>query len=107
MSRDKASLAVLRDRIPLLQGFTDPELADFLDNTQRRKIQASNLIIGEGTLATKLYILVSGQAEVSKGESGNEEVVATLHPGATLGEMGVVDCAPRSARVIASTDCEV
>ena len=107
MSRNQASLEVLRQRIPLFDGFGDAELAAFLDRTNRKVIQAGELILGEGTLSTKLYIIVSGKAIVSKKVGSVQEVVATLNPGATVGEMGVVDCAPRSARVMAAEETVV
>jgi len=69
--------------------------------SRRRVLTNGEMLIAEGTLATKLYIVVSGEAAVYRSLAGREEVIARLKPGATVGEVGIVDSAPRSAKVVA------
>jgi CRP-like cAMP-binding protein len=102
VSLSAQSLKVLRDRVPLFEGFEDGELTLIMSQSRRRELSDGEVIIAEGTLATKLYIVVSGHATVSRCLAGHEETIATLKPGATVGEVGIVDRAPRSAKVVAA-----
>ncbi len=69
--------------------------------SQRRVLTAGEQLIAEGALANKLFIIVSGEAAIYRSLAGREEVIARLKPGATVGEIGIVDRAPRSAKVVA------
>ena len=93
-------LARLRENVPLFFGLTDGELGTLLDASQRRILPDGRLVVTEGTLSTKLFIILAGKALVSRRHAGGTEVIATLHSGASFGEMGVVDSGPRSAQVV-------
>lgn len=59
------------------------------------------IIFQEGEPGDRLYIIAQGQADILvKGQ-----VLETVGPGDILGEMALVDDEPRSAMVIARTDC--
>lgn len=49
-----------------------------------------------------MYVLVSGEADVLVGD----RVVETLKPGMIVGEMAMVSQEPRSATVLAASDCQ-
>lgn len=57
----------------------------------------------EADAGDSMYILLSGQVAVAK----NGIELSVLQPGAHFGEMALIERAPRSATVTASTDCEV
>ena len=101
MKLPKAKLDALRRRVSLLSEFQDEDIATILQYARRRDLRDGELIISEGTLATKVYVLISGAATVSRRVDGNEKEIATLHVGSTIGEMGIIDSSPRSARVVA------
>ncbi len=61
----------------------------------------------EGDKGDAAYMIISGQAEVYKTIHGKRTVLVTIGPGATVGEMALIDNAPRSASVVAKTFCEV
>ena len=94
-------MKVLRERVPLFAQFEDSELSTIMHRSRRRVLKDGDVLIAEGTLATKLFVLVSGQAAVYRSLAGKSELIATLKPGATVGEIGIVDRAPRSAQVTA------
>jgi len=66
------------------------------------KVNAGAALFREGEDGATLYVLTIGTAEVVIGN----RVVETLQPGNIIGEMALVDPAPRAASVIAVTDCE-
>ncbi len=64
---------------------------------------AGTAFFKEADPGDSMYILLDGTVGVSK--SGLE--LATLKPGAHFGEMALIERAPRSATVVAKTDCDV
>lgn len=66
---------------------------------------AGQPVCREGERDGTLFILVEGAASVVKDDgSGRQQPLASLGPGHTLGEMSLVDGAPRSATVVAASD---
>jgi CRP/FNR family transcriptional regulator, cyclic AMP receptor protein len=55
-----------------------------------------------GDPASEMFVLLEGQAEIIVGDT----VVETSGPGALLGEMALIEDAPRSATVVTKTDCK-
>jgi len=66
-------------------------------------VAAGDPIFREGDEGTLMYVLLAGTADVIVGDTLVEEA----SPGALLGEMAVVDMSPRSATVVANTDCRL
>ena len=64
---------------------------------------AGQTIFREGDPPTLMYVVVEG--EVALSVKGNE--VEKLGPGGVLGEMAMIDSAPRSATAVAQTDCQL
>ena len=64
VSLSAQSMKVLRERVPLFAQFEDAELATIMHRSRRRVLKDGDVLIAEGTLATKLFVLVSGQAAV-------------------------------------------
>ena len=101
MILSKTQLDSLRRRVTLLAGFSDEQILLVIKNARRRELRDGELIISEGTLSTKVYILISGGASVTRRVEDEHEEIAQLPVGATIGEMGIIDSSPRSARVSA------
>ena len=60
------------------------------------------ILFEEGEEARHLYVVLAGTILLScRGPSGTEVVVGMSKPGSVIGEMGVLDCAPRSATATA------
>jgi CRP-like cAMP-binding protein len=65
-------------------------------------------IIKEGALSDCAYIIESGSVRVSKTlGNGEEQTIGILQENDIFGEMGLIDCLPRSANVVALEDCTV
>lgn len=58
-----------------------------------------HLVIKENDPGLTCYFIESGKVEVTKESNGRQIHIAFLGPGATFGEMSVVDDLPRSANV--------
>ncbi len=101
MNLSKDKVEALRRRVSLFSGFELEHIRALLNFGRRRELRDGELIISEGTLSTKVFILIAGGANVSRRIDSSEEHIATLPVGATVGEMGIIDSAPRSARVVA------
>ena len=68
-----------------------------------RAFRQGEIIFREGDPATEIYVIKSGKVDVS---SGNRQL-ATIGENGIFGEMALIDNAPRSATVVAETDCIV
>jgi CRP-like cAMP-binding protein len=87
------------NRAALFAGVHDHALAEIAQIVVETGFEAGETIMREGDLESWMFILVEGSARVDVG--GIE--VARLQPGASVGELAVLDPAPRAATVTALT----
>jgi len=81
----------------LLQQFT--EVIDY---------SAGLSMFREGGDGDAMFFILRGEVDIKKSSiSGEEILLATLGKGTVLGEMSLVDNAPRSATAVAKTDIEL
>ncbi|CAN1209545.1 cyclic nucleotide-binding domain-containing protein [Tumidithrix helvetica PCC 7403] len=66
-------------------------------------VKEGETLFHEGDQGDSFYMIIHGEAEVKKGE----KVMTTLGAGEVFGEMALLNSAPRSATVVASTDMDV
>lgn len=66
------------------------------------RVKAGEVVFREGDAGGVMFVLASGRAEVRVGQRVVEEVAS----GNIVGELGLVSPGPRSATVVAQTDCE-
>ena len=64
-------------------------------------------VIEQGEEGVSMFILLRGEAAVVLSANGTETRVATLREGDYFGEMSLLTGEPRSATVVAQTDCEL
>ncbi|MCC7261652.1 MAG: cyclic nucleotide-binding domain-containing protein [Candidatus Latescibacteria bacterium] len=102
-------LAVLLWESPLFSGLEDREVRRLVDLSRQLNFNPGDIIVAQGSAGDSLYLLHSGELEVSAmGEKGRIVPLATLdEPGAFFGEVSLVDHGPRSATVRALTDAVV
>ena len=83
---------------PLQAAVFDPtlvaELEAALPRTARMTYQSQTIIFKEGQVGTLMYVVKAGKVAIAIGS----EIVEVAGPGATFGEMAVVDQSPRTAR---------
>ncbi|MEO5331789.1 MAG: cyclic nucleotide-binding domain-containing protein [Magnetococcus sp. YQC-5] len=92
----------LLESVPFFWTFTDEEkeLLLSLDN-YFESFKQGELIIQEGAQDTALYIILKGNAYVTKS-SHPKKIIATLTPGTVVGEISFLTQRARSTNVIAA-----
>ena len=75
----------------------------FRDSKYATDYAASSTIFAEGAPSDVMYVVVTGELELQRGGQAFE----TLTAGAIVGEMAMIDKAPRSATVIAKSNCRL
>ena len=61
------------------------------------------VIVQAGTVGQSMFVVLEGEVEIRIAD----RVVDDIGPGSIFGEMALIDDAPRSATVIAKTDCKL
>jgi PPM family protein phosphatase len=90
-------------RVPLFRPLNDREILRVLQVTDSLTYRPGEVVMTEGERGEELFIVLSGQLKVSR----NGAEVATLPPGAHVGEMALVRSQPRSATVVAEATSEL
>lgn len=67
-----------------------------------RSFPAGSALVREGTEGDACFLIASGKVAVSRSTSA--QALATLGPGSLVGQLALIDRAPRSATVIAQTE---
>ncbi len=85
--------------VPFLNSFNDEQLDDVLTSSNIIQAEPGDVIIREGTIDSRIYILLSGELEVKVGE---KRVAAITRSGEVFGELALVNQDKRAASVVAA-----
>lgn len=99
-----SDLSALRS-LASLREYPDAELEVLAGAAVERRLAPGAVLCREGEPGRSCFLLVSGEAEVLRASAGGERALATVTPGAFLGQIALVDRGPRSATVRARTAC--
>ena len=89
-------------RCPLFSGLGPEPLQAIAQTLRRRRFRRGEVLFHEGDPGDSLFIVASGAVKVVvPSEEGGEAILATLQRGDFLGELALLDGAPRSASAIA------
>jgi len=69
--------------------------------------QAGSVLFSEGDPGDRAYLIESGILEISTCSQGERFVLQMLGPGEIVGEMAIIDDAPRSATVVVAADAKL
>lgn len=87
--------------VPFFQNFAKDQVAELGRASTIVKVLKNQVIVTEGEIDDTFYIILSGRAKIHK----NGRDVATVGVGECFGEMAYICGQPRSASVLAQTDC--
>lgn len=92
---------------PLFQGFSDIQLQQILPIVHELQFNEGDIIIHENEVSDNIYLIKSGEVEIRKQDIKHEKAfkIAILKVGDIVGEITLLDNAPRSASVRASKPC--
>jgi len=99
----RTSAEILRG-LPYFSDLPDGLLARVCDASEQIDIPAGTEIIAEGTDSEEMYVVVDGQLVVTKLSGGKHVELGRIGPGEVVGEIALLDQAPRTATVSAATD---
>ena len=105
-ARERIDRTNVANMVTDMVGTTDPHLVqDVVDRVEWRRLEAGETLFREGDLSDAAYFIVGGRVAVlGEDAEGNEQLISELGRGEVVGELGLLDRAPRSATVRAVRD---
>lgn len=91
--------------VDLFSRFASKDLTRLGRGVVERHYKKGETIVKEGEQAVAFFVIISGKVEVSQTTGAKKtQILDTLGPGSSFGEMALLDGAPRSATVKALED---
>jgi len=100
MASKKAYVDHLKS-VPLFAACTRKELELIARSGDEIKMTAGTVIVDQGQTGHEAFVIVDGTVAVKR----RGRKIATLGPGAIVGELSLLDHGPRTARADCETDC--
>lgn len=88
-------------KVSLFSSCSNKDLEKIAKAGDEVTISAGTVVVDQGQTGREAFVLLKGSATVRR----NGKKVATLGPGAVIGELSLLDHGPRTATVSADTDC--
>ncbi len=93
---------------PLFGGFSQKDLAAVIHDLELNTFEPGDILVAEGAPGDSLFILSTGSVKAYvRNPKGHYVRVSTLVEGDFFGEISVLTGKPRTATLVAATDCEV
>jgi len=92
-------------KIPLFSGLPEEDLLRLKDMLEEIRLPPGALLFEEGSGGEKAYLIRKGNVEIRKSSGGRQVVIAVRGEGEMIGEMALLEDAPRMASAWAVTDC--
>jgi CRP/FNR family cyclic AMP-dependent transcriptional regulator len=100
-------VARLLSKIPLFEGMSGDDFRCIARFARRVRYFPGQVIIREGEIDDRLFVVISGEVKAVKDYMGiNERALAFVGPGMCFGEMALLDNYERTATVIANLETE-
>lgn len=93
--------------IPLFRDLPDESLKSIATRLKRVRYPQGALIFREGDVGDAMYVVESGQLEVTTGTGDGEQPLAYLGPGSFVGEIALLLGQPRSATLKVIIDADL
>ena len=85
--------------VPLFAGLLESDLDALADGIESATLDAGELLFAEGDQGDRAYVVTGGEIEIFKVTGGKEVLLAVRGAGNVVGEMALLDAAPRTASV--------
>ena len=95
----------LAEKVKAFQGLTQAEIMSLLSNAEKCSFDPDAVIVKEGNAGTHMYIIIHGEAVVTKKAHDTDVELARLTAADSFGEMALADKEVRCATVTALTAC--
>jgi signal transduction histidine kinase len=92
---------------PLFAGLSDADLERLAATVQTQQLAPGEVLLREGDPGDAMFVIVSGEMEVTKRAGATEQPLARVGPGQIQGEIAALQGTERQASVHAVTDVEV
>lgn len=90
------------EKAPFLAALSTSRRRTLLDTARPRKFKRGEVLFHQDDPGDSLFLVQSGAVKlVLPGSDGKEKLLRVLGPGDVLGEMAIIDGAPRSATAVA------
>lgn len=100
MASKKAYLDHLRN-VPLFGSLSKKELERIARSGDEITMTAGTLLVDQGQTGREAFVIMDGSVTVKR----NGRKIATLGPGAIVGELSLLDHGPRTATAVCDTEC--
>ena len=96
-----SSVTELLKNIPIFSDLEEETLMELAERCRRMKFNKNSVLMTEGEPGESLYIIETGSAKVFvSDENGDEMVLYIRDSGSYIGDIALLDDAPRSASVV-------
>ena len=93
--------------VPMFADLPEDDMARLCELVTEELLPAGEMLFIEGKIGDKAYVIKSGDIEILKSSGGRTVLLAVRHAGDVIGEMSLLDQAPRFASGRARTDLEL
>jgi CRP-like cAMP-binding protein len=90
--------------VPLFSSLAPEDLSSLARASREKEFAPGKALCVEGEPGDEVFILLSGDVKVLRRDGAEERVVGREKAGGFIGEMAVLDPAPRAASVLAGTE---
>jgi len=91
-------------KVPLFAELSDDDLGQICHHVEEIHLSAGELLFNEGSIGRQAFVIKEGQIEIFKASNGKSFQLAVRISGEVIGEMSMLDSAPRIASGRALTD---
>ncbi len=90
--------------VPLFADLSEEDLERLAAGTLEEVAAAGTVVFREGDDGDRACVITTGEVEVLKASGSRDVLLAVRGPGDVVGEMALLDAAPRMASIRARTD---
>jgi signal transduction histidine kinase/predicted CoA-binding protein len=92
-------------KVPLFSGLPEADLQRLVGMLEEMRLASGEQLFEEGSGGEKAYLIRKGNVEIRKNSEGRQVVIAVRGEGEMIGEMALLEDAPRMASAWAVADC--